>query len=192
MKNEIKLLNNAHIEIVSDKGTINNEIEVRINTRRKINRSIDNFETANNYDVFEDFTLVTLTKMQVENNLYLSDLLKLKIDLSPFKNILPIISEKYELGAIVFSSWGYEQTNIDFYCIVKRSALNITLLPMSKITSPEIEFMTNDETPGKIDFTKDPIRRKVCVNRDGEEIGFYVSGYCKLYNGNSKRSSHYA
>lgn len=36
------------------------------------------------------------------------------------ENIIPQISETFQPGAIVYDCYGYEQTNIDFYFIVKK------------------------------------------------------------------------
>jgi len=38
------------------------------------------------------------------------------------------------VGDILVSSWGYEQTNIDFYRVVKVTSARATIIPMGKIT----------------------------------------------------------
>ena len=38
--------------------------------------------------------------------------------------------EKYVVGAVLYSSWGYEQTNIDFYQILEVKGITLTLQPI--------------------------------------------------------------
>ena len=40
--------------------------------------------------------------------------------------------DKYEVGEILYSSWGYDQTNIDFYQIVKKTKSMITIQGIGK------------------------------------------------------------
>lgn len=203
MKNnndQTKIIEAAGIEIVAgeyDTTSIREELETRINTRRKINRSIEYAAGTDNYcgEVFE-FPLNILESMKQENDHFIQKLLDLKISLSPFKDVVPKHSDKFEVGAILTDSWGWEQTNIDFYCIVKRSGNWLTVLPMSKITSEEKGFMTNDEMPDKINFCADPQRKKLCIHY-GKENGFSFrnysgGGWCRLWNGEKETSTHYA
>jgi hypothetical protein len=196
------IIEKAGIEVVGGEyncTTINEELETRINTRRKINRSFEVIRgeiEATHFDVFEDFTVCELNKMQEENEHFIKKLKELKISLSPFKDVVPKQSDKFEVGAILTDSWGWEQTNIDFYCIVKRAGNWLTVLPMSKITSEEKGFMTNDELPGEINFCADPQRKKIAVV-NGKETGFSFrnysgGGWCRLWNGQSEHSTHYA
>lgn len=39
----------------------------------------------------------------------------------------------YKVGDILYSSWGYDQTNINFYEVVKATASTVTLWPMGKL-----------------------------------------------------------
>ena len=179
----------AGIEIVSEEKTIASELFTRNNTRRRINRSI--------YDEpIYKLPVNELEEMQVENDHYIKKLLDLKRDLSPFKNIIPKHSDTFEPGAILVNSWGWEQTNIDFYCIVKRSGQWVTVLPMTKHTSEELGFMVNDETPGTINFAASPQRKKLSFY-NGKESGFSFgnysgAGFCHLWKGKPERSTHYA
>lgn len=193
---EIEILISSGIELTEGAFSINGEIETRLNTRRKINRSISNvMEGARNYDVFE-LPLPILIHMKEENEDYINRLQNLKKDHSPFKNVVPMVCNEYETGAILHDSWGWEQTNVDFYCIVKRTEQTVTILPMKQKRSEEIGFMTNEETPTEIDFSSDPISKKV-KSRDGKEIGFTLrnysgGGWVSLWDGSPKTSTHYA
>jgi len=110
--------------------------------------------------------------------------------------IKPFVSDKFEIGAILTDSWGYDQTNVYFYAIIDRKGDWLTVLPMIKHTSPEIGFMTNDVTPLQVDSSAKPIRKKL-KSFDGKESGFsfrnYVGGgWCNLWNGKPVNETHYA
>ena len=197
--NQQKLIEGAGIEIVSDEMTIIRELETRINTRRKINRSIEEANGSKNYcgEVF-GLPLKDLETMQTENDHFLNKLVDLCREISPFKNVIPKHSDKYEVGAILTDSWGWEQTNIDFYCIVKRSGNWITVLPMS-IKSGELsaQYLSREEEPGTLIFTSKLSRKRICINQRGEEVGFSFrnysgGGWCRLWKGKKETSTHYA
>jgi hypothetical protein len=110
--------------------------------------------------------------------------------------IIPQVSTTFTVGAILTDSWGYDQTNIDFYCIIKASGEWVTVLPMTKVTSAEIGFMTNHETPGEILVNETPIRKKL-KKFNGEVSGFSFrnytgGGWCRLWKGQPETSTHYA
>lgn len=197
---EQRAILDAGIEIVGGEygvTTISEELQTRLNTRRKINRSLSNILKGDNHtDVFE-MLLEDIQKLQAENDHYIRKLIALKKDLSPFKDVQPKQSDKFEVGAILVDQWGWEQTNVDFYCIVKFSGQYVTVLPMTKITGPENGFMTNEEEPGIIDFTADPQRKKVHNNSEGQPYGFSFrdyagGGFCRLWDGKKQTSTHYA
>lgn len=100
-------------------------------------------------------------------------------------------------GAILVNIWGWEQTNIDFYVIVERSGMFVKVLPMTKESAITDRYgMSKKNAPSKINWDAKPERKKIqCVN--GEEKGFsfgnYMgAGWCKLWNGEKKTSTHYA
>jgi hypothetical protein len=110
--------------------------------------------------------------------------------------ITPKVSDKFEPGAILENSWGWEQTNIDFFCIIDRKGDWVTVLPMVQERGPEIGFMTNKETPISINWNAKP-RRKKLHSFDGKESGFSFgnytgAGWCRLWDGKETYSTHYA
>lgn len=44
----------------------------------------------------------------------------------------PAMPEPYTVGSILYCSWGYDQTNVDFYLVVARKGNWLTLQPMNK------------------------------------------------------------
>lgn len=111
--------------------------------------------------------------------------------------IIPQVSETYTVGAILYDSWGYEQTNIDYYCIIERKGEWVKVLPMKRNTqSGGALSMTTIEAPSEIDYSKTPIRKKV-KTFNGKESGFSFrdysgGGWCSLWDGKPKTASHYA
>lgn len=112
--------------------------------------------------------------------------------------ITPKQSTQYEVGAILCDTWACEQTNVDFYCIVKISGDWVTVVQMTKITKPYGGplSMETEETPGTIDTTKRAIRKKL-KRYNGEISGFsfrdgITGGWCRLWSGKPKLATHYA
>ncbi len=100
---------------------------------------------------------------------------------------------KYEKGAIISFSWGYEQTNIDFFRIIDRKGDWCTL---QKLNAARTENSTTSMvgTIVPLDETADekPIRRKI-HRRDGQEIGFAIKryGWASLWDGEPEHYSSY-
>lgn len=58
---------------------------------------------------------------------------------------------KPEVGQILYSSWGYDQTNIDFYQIIRASDKGtVWLLPMTRVILEETGFMSYQVAPGEV------------------------------------------
>lgn len=107
----------------------------------------------------------------------------------------PHVATAYEVGAILESSWGYEQTNIDFYCIISRTENTLTVLPMKqKVDSMPAWWMQTKVIPTTVEFDAKPIRRKIYKNRQtGQESGISIScGWCDLWDGKPSHATHYA
>lgn len=99
----------------------------------------------------------------------------------------------YEVGAILEGTWGYDQTNVDFYKIERRTNDTVWLRPM---TSRQVEvtgFMSERVEPGVV--TDRPLmRRKLFRDRDGRIAGCrYMSyGWIGEWNGSPATATHYA
>lgn len=64
-----------------------------------------------------------------------------------------------EVGQVLYSSWGYDQTNVDFYQVVRVSASSVWVVPMSK-ECQAAGFMSAHVVP------KDAILKRVVNKRD--------------------------
>lgn len=101
------------------------------------------------------------------------------------KNMLE--AQKYCAGAIVYSSWGYEQTNVDFYIIVERSGVSVTLQQIGGIREYECD-MSGKVSPDLSKTFGEPFKKR--INKYG-----YINltySHCCLYDGTPKYFSTYA
>lgn len=123
-------------------------------------------------------------------------------------------SNPYKLGDILHHSWGYDQTNCDYYQVVGVKPASVILRPIGAQTVPNSEgfmssrlmpvrdnFLTNhcgaltrydsQTTPERPTTTK-PV--KAYMQTDGT-LKYYIPtpyGYCDLWDGNANYSSWYA
>ena len=104
--------------------------------------------------------------------------------------------EIYTVGKIVEYSWGYDQTNIDYFVITARKGQFVTLQSIGKKNVTETGFMAGrcEPDPEKI-LDKKPLRRKVHRNRTtGKESGIAVRsyGWANLWDGKPSQWTNYA
>ena len=102
----------------------------------------------------------------------------------------------YAVGSILYGSWGYDQTNIDFFQIVRHSAGGmLTLRPLSSVCQYDGASMTGKAEPGAPSGKPD-IRRKLYIS-DGQERGckyfnYSGGGWISAWDGLPKAYSTYA
>jgi hypothetical protein len=106
-------------------------------------------------------------------------------------------NDGYDVGDIVDESWGYDQTNIDFYRIVKRTAKTIWLERRYTIVVEAGGPSGDKVIPGAAMDPEDDwrprgadglIRRKLHFGRDGKPSGTSVlgHGWAKTWSGKPK------
>ena len=110
-----------------------------------------------------------------------------------------IIMNGYQVGDIIVSQWGYDQTNTDFYRILKRTAKTVWLEPLKVTREFKAGHIYGHVMP-VIDEPKDighfelgssgskwdnkPIRKMIKYNDQGEAIGFSMGhGWAKAWDG---------
>jgi hypothetical protein len=105
------------------------------------------------------------------------------------------MSTQYEVGSIVDSSWGYDQTNVDFYRIEKRTGSTVWLIPLT-CRRVDGAGLTGTATPGDpkavgeyeigskgYRWNGKPIRRTLKY-RNGQPVGFSIKhGWASAWNG---------
>ena len=86
------------------------------------------------------------------------------------------MNHNFELGSILYDSWGYDQTNIDFYQVVEIKPKSIKI---REISGSYVEgtqgFMCSNVKPISNSFESEPILKKinVSINYNGH-ISYYI------------------
>ena len=101
--------------------------------------------------------------------------------------------QRFTKGKIVEFGWGYDQTNVDYFLITKRTPKMVILQPIGETRSYDAPSMTGTCIPDCDVLDGDPIRRKVVVF-NGEEVGIAIKsyGWADLWDGNPSCYSTYA
>lgn len=91
------------------------------------------------------------------------------------------MSHPFKVGQVLYNSWGYEQTNIDFYQVVEIKAKSIKIRPIySSYVEGSEGFMCANVKPAINQFKGEAILKKVnlSVSYNGS-----ISHYIKAENG---------
>ena len=97
-------------------------------------------------------------------------------------------AEKIVPGSILYSDWGYEQTNIDFYVIIDRVGITVTLQQIGGVRKYSSD-MSGTCTPNIDKKIGEPFKKR--INKYGYiSLESYLSAY--LYDGKPKYFSTYA
>lgn len=94
-------------------------------------------------------------------------------------------------GDILVSKWGYEQTNVDFYSVIKKTGLGVTLAPMRQIVI-SYKDMTGQVIPGGVNFTAKTINRKLKKYSGGVYVKINNFSTASKWNGEPQFFSSYA
>lgn len=94
---------------------------------------------------------------------------------------------------VLYSSWGYEQTNITYYRVVKATDKSVSLVEMPVVRGPETSFMTNMVEPDlNATLNSKPIRRLVKGTPDSPCVRISSFEFASKWDGRPRRESHYA
>lgn len=94
-------------------------------------------------------------------------------------------------GDILECSWGYDQTNVDFYQVLKVVNGWATVQAVGTSEEYDNEYMTGTATP---DLSKrgKTFRRKIQNWGNGDSIGISSYSSADIWDGKPARTSHYA
>ena len=87
----------------------------------------------------------------------------------------PATEQRLVPGTILYSSWGYDQTNIDFYRVVRRTGSYVWLAPMGSHAIDDSHVVPHGVLSGK-----KLLKKKVQVY-DGEESSVRLTSYSSAY-----------
>jgi hypothetical protein len=111
--------------------------------------------------------------------------LERKVEKAAFKH-------DFEIGDILYSSWGYEQTNVDFYQVVGKTDKTITVREIAK-EYKELGWLRSNSKARKDAFVGEPFRRTVKYCNGGKgtiDIESYSGAW--EWDGSEKYESRYA
>jgi hypothetical protein len=80
------------------------------------------------------------------------------------------LSHGIKVGDIFYTSWGYEQTNTEFYQVTRATEASVWLRRVVE-DREDLHFMTATKTPRIGEFDGEEFRRKI---RRGREPGCHV------------------
>lgn len=63
--------------------------------------------------------------------------------------IRPHVADRIEPGAILYSSWGYDQTNIDYYMVTRTTAKSCWIVPMSSVMTEAVGWASENVIAGE-------------------------------------------
>lgn len=103
------------------------------------------------------------------------------------------MKDGFQVGAILAYSWGYEQTNVDFHRIIKRTPSSVILERLNSATR-ETGFMCGHTVPldEPCPHEKDPITRRITQRYNGEtSVKIRHPHHATLWNGRPMSCSWY-
>jgi len=101
------------------------------------------------------------------------------------------VSHTIQVGAIVYNSWGCDQTNVDFYEVVGVSAYFVKLRPLQN-TIRETGFMCGTAEPQPGVYASGHVTRHKVISVSGEAYVKFEYGSGRVWDGKPKSCSWYA
>lgn len=96
-----------------------------------------------------------------------------------------------QVGSVFVNSWGYEQTNVDFYEVVAMTGKTVTIREISQ-NRKQTGFLCGTCTPDKGNYTGEPMQKRLNLKYSEPSIKISSYGWCSLYKGGDQYWSAYA
>ena len=98
----------------------------------------------------------------------------------------------FQVGDVLYCSWGWEQTNIDFYQVVSATAKTIKVKKLKAVTLYNASAMTGLTQAVRDKFENDEILTRKPYNYGEWAIKIEYYSHATLWNGEPKAYSTYA
>lgn len=102
----------------------------------------------------------------------------------------------YRTGDILYESWGYDQTNIDFYKVIEVKDKSVTLQPIGGTHVESVGYDAYMTKPNPDKIIGSPISKRIMFSvMNNNDPRFYISsrhGSFQKYKGTPVYESHYA
>jgi hypothetical protein len=96
-------------------------------------------------------------------------------------------------GTILYTSWGYDQTNIEFFKIISRKGSTVELRELRSEIIQSKGFMTNEVTASDEFYGDKVLRKRVQVYNGKEQyVKIHSSAYAYLWDGKPRIETNYA
>ncbi len=97
---------------------------------------------------------------------------------------------KIETNSILKSSWGYDQTNIDFYEVIKVQNGWATIQKIGSNTTEQAGFLAEYVVPVPEFKIGKPFRRKIHAFQSGDYVGINSYAGGSVWNGKPATQTH--
>lgn len=91
----------------------------------------------------------------------------------------PHVADTIEPGAILYSSWGYEQTNIDFFYVTRATAKSCWIVPMSNEMTDAVGWASEHVIAGQPQWFSGWCECRHRMDNHGEYCGASSDTYCR-------------
>jgi hypothetical protein len=98
----------------------------------------------------------------------------------------------YQVGQVFYDSWGYEQTNIDFYQVIEVGKMSVKIRKIGQVMSREAGFMCEYLMPAVNEFIGEAETKIIVLDRKGVPHINGYRGWISEWDGREKYQSHYA
>ena len=95
------------------------------------------------------------------------------------------------VGTYFESSWGYDQTNVDFYKVTGKTAKFVTLQPVKTVVLQETGWAEAVVIPSEIEMGR-PFKRKIQTYPSGIYVAINGDANASPWDGKPVRQSSYA
>lgn len=96
-------------------------------------------------------------------------------------------TNEININDIFWSAWGYDQTNVSWYKVIKKTAKTCTLIELKSEIVKQLEFtadvMPTDEVHK---HNKEPIKRVIKLNDYRDRPYFKINTYANAYQWDGK------
>lgn len=106
-----------------------------------------------------------------------------------------ITLDEIKVGDIFYHSWGYDQTNIDFYEVVKRMKSSVVIRMIQQEQVSQEGFMSAYVMPKKGVFSErntELLTKRLKLSYRNAPYLHMEYGWCQLWDGQKKNATYYA
>jgi len=100
--------------------------------------------------------------------------------------------DNVKIGDIFHHSWGYDQTNVDYYQVIEKNGRMLTLREVAAVSVGKDGFMCDHCIAGKDQFKGEPFTKLLQFSGKTPYITISSYGWCSLWDGKENYRSWYA